>query len=76
MQVVFHGRRWFSNETGNSEHSISVYVDGVEIGYKKGYGGLRMYEQNGRKILFEKGFNNKMINPLCLVSDVKRRADL
>jgi len=76
MQIVFHGKRWFSDYSGNSEHSVTVYIDGAEIGYQKGNGGLRMYEQTGKNILKEKGYDPKMIKPLSLVSDVKTKKDL
>ena len=54
--ITILGRRWFEKTNGNTYHSVTVFVDGEEVGripFEYGYGS--MYFQNAMKLLEEKG---------------------
>lgn len=51
-QITVIGKRWFERTNGNTYHSVSVYVDGVEIGcvpFMYGYGD--QYIQTAHELL-------------------------
>ncbi len=54
---IIEGRRWFQKTYGNTYHSVTVTVDGAQIGrvdFAYGYGD--QYVQSAYDILREKGF--------------------